>query len=324
MAPYRPTCLVNDRDPRGRPRQPGYMTYDDSSSRVSVANGEEDVRREQLRRLVTDPKAQNVLFVNAVVKRGRCYRFAAATTTTFIDVDGGLPYNILTETTDQQPTEPQHWRCSSVRPRDIVRFVVNNMSTPVTIVGCDFDQLLTTTDRSFCDDFCRFTKLPKETLSETDGEELCGICFPLERRRGDFVTSDGLFLYCLEHARTVMQYGADLLLYIPTTVSMCINDTRLWLSVVERTAGDERSSPLTYRDLPKTDARCQDLAFDDGELLMRKVRAYATPLKRCGEYTPSNTVRAMQYICASMLAHKPLCQKTEYMGPPSLVKVHRM
>lgn len=306
---YFPPRPAVKEDPRWQDLR-GYRTVPD----IAVDRTKEDKWRDELRRRITDPTSRNCLFVNAVVVNGEyCNAFAAAvTTTSLVEEGGGAPYNISTGRSDELPGKSglTNWRCSSVQPMDIVRFVADNCEMPVTVVGCDFDHLVTTGSRTFFDGFCRFGKVSPKTTHGTDGVESCRLCLPT-RRRAYFVVEDGLTLYCQSHARQSLRCGERMLLYKPTLVSLRINHARVWLAVVERPI----ETPLVYADLPDTRVADTTLVHDDGVLVVRAARDWDMPWDGDdGTPSPSDIVRAMQYLCARPLARHKLCPRSQDMG----------
>lgn len=314
VTPYRPSHQIHSGDPRWRRF---YRTCSPDHPVTAEVDGNNiDGGREQLKRLITDPSSRECLFVHAIIKDQLCHAFAAATTTTMVGIEGGTPYNLLTTHSHEglPKDSSEDWRKTPVWPKDIVRFTVNNSRTPVTIVSCDFDQQM-----PFLLDICRLKRLAPEVLAITGNEEWCSACFPERKIRGTFVTTNGQFLYCQEHARIVLlQYKTDLLLYKPTLVSLCANDTRVWLSLVEHIAGNILSSHFAYFQLLKTEVMPRRLVFDDASLLQKLARDWKW--KSNVSHGPLATVHAMQYLCVRLMKKATICLSSECMGPPSFLK----
>lgn len=277
--------------------------------------------REWLKRLVTDPTAEGVLFVNAALSGSGslCYGFAAATSNVIIEEDDGCtPYDMAAKR--NVTAAKDQWRQRPVRPTDIVEFAADNCKLPLVIVTCDFDQ-----SQQFFQDFCRFSKVGVETLRETGGQELCYTCFPKCREKAHFVSDDGLYLYCQIHARTMLGYGMKLFLYRPTMLTLCINDIRIWLSAVGSDESSFSAQLITFFDLPLRSESMKNghaVVYDEGALIVRAARDWGGG-GGCGTNGPLTTVKAIRYLCARLFAKTELCSPSESMGQPSSLIVNR-
>lgn len=292
----------------------GYTTVSGSTALPEENEG----WRGRLRFSATNPAEQGSLFIYArVIGRAICEGFAAITANG-ASIEGiGKPYNIYFQQTEERLVGMENWKPTVVRPRDIVRFAINNIQPPITIVTCDYCDLLATPDRpSFFNDFCLFEELGKEQLS-SGSKELCMACPPSNPKRGYFVSEDRAFLSCRYHAKRFMANGKELLLYRPTLVSMSANATCAWLSGVTDPSRD--ATPLSFIRVPeywKSGDR-----FDSDGVLLRRIAEKAGFQKTA--FLPINIAKAMQFLCFNKFFNERLCSRTEKMVPMTELKVHR-
>jgi len=143
---------------------------------------------------ITDPASRNVLFVDGRAKNNTCLGFIAATSNNYCE----SPFAF--EDGDDTVTDASH-----INPHDVVRFAINNTTSPLIVVLCNYMGVM--------------TWLNKYIHMELVQRAACKSCKKCVRDfvQPAYVSMKKRIPYCQHRARETLEHE-DMMFYRPTLV----------------------------------------------------------------------------------------------------------